>query len=215
MQENVSVSIRGDVFYRYKAVSTKIRYAELKKIIDDREKREQERILKLIEAIRNSDTTNLGIVNYNNGHFTTPYGVDVMVDKKLVTRILRKAKYIKSGSFVEDGGQPVLRVTGNIDLADEIPVPDVNVNKAYPYIQKQLYEELGIKKQQLYALIWFLKIKGQRKYHIEITTNTTKTQKFSPYALEYIRETIETHKDDIGWLDNLVVEYNRNRRESI
>ena len=31
------MSIRGDVFYRYKAVSTKIRYAELKKIIDDRE----------------------------------------------------------------------------------------------------------------------------------------------------------------------------------
>lgn len=203
----------GDIYYRYRAQTSKIRYAEIKKTIDEREKKEQERILKLLETIKNSDTTNLGIVNYNNGRFTTPYGVDVTVDHKLVLQILKKAKYIKSGSFIEDGGQPVLRVTGDIELAEEVPVPDVDVDVAYPFIQKQLGEQLGIKKQQLYALIWALKIKGQKKYHIEITTNTTKTQKFSPLVLDFLRGKIEEHSEDPLWLDGLVKEYNESKRK--
>lgn len=84
-----------------------------------------------METIRKSDTTNLGIINYNNGRFSTPYGADIAVDKKLVMKVLKKAKYIKKGSFDETEGIPVLKVTGNIDLAEEIPVPDIEPDVQY------------------------------------------------------------------------------------
>lgn len=143
----------GDVYYRYRARSEKIKFPEMQKIINDRAKREREQILKLMEAIRKSDTTNLGIINYNSGRFSTPYGADIAVDKKLVLQVLRKAKYIKKGSFDETTGTPVLKVSGTINLAEEVPVPDIEPDVQYPYIQKQLAEKLEVSTYDLYALI--------------------------------------------------------------
>lgn len=91
----------GDVYYRYRARTQKIKYAEMARIIEERSKKERESLLKLIEVIRKSDTANLGIVNYSNGKLSTPYGVDVSFDRKLVAQVLKKAKFIKEGSFNE------------------------------------------------------------------------------------------------------------------
>ena len=200
----------GDVFYRYRARSEKIKYSEMIRIIEERAKQERERILKLVETIRNSDTTNLGIVNYSNGKFSTPYGADVIVDKKLVLQVLRKAKYIKSGSFDEDGGTPVLKVTGNIDLAEEVPVPDVEPDIQYPYLQKQLAEKLGVTPNTIYALIWYFKMKGKKKYHMEVSTTSsgkTKAHKFSDIALQYLAEKMNSHKDDPNWIAGIKEQY--------
>lgn len=199
----------GDIFYRYRGKNGKIRFPEMRKIIEERSKREQERIFKLIEAIKNSDTTNLGIVNYNNGHFSTPYGVDIAIDKKLVVQLLKKARYIKNGSFVEDGGQPVLKVTGNIDLAEEVPVPDVNPDIQYPYMQKDLKDMLGLTSNyQIQALIWTFGLKGQLKYHLAVSTSKqTKAHKYSKLALQYLKEKIEEHNDGGVWLATICKAY--------
>lgn len=85
----------GDVFYRYRGRSEKIKYPEMNRIIEERAKKERDQILKLMETIRKSDTTNLGIVNYNNGRFSTPYGTDIAVDKKLVMQVLKKPNILK------------------------------------------------------------------------------------------------------------------------
>lgn len=189
--------VPGDIFYRYKARSEKIKYAEITKIIQDRIDRERESLLKLMEVIRKSGTANLGIVNYNNGKMSTPYGVDVTFERKLVTQVLRKAKFIKEGSFNETEGIPVLKVTGNIDLAEEVPVPEGIPDETHPYIQKQLAEKLGITTQELYALIWYFKMKESRKYHLEITTSAnSKTHKFSNFALQFLREKLKELSDN-------------------
>lgn len=201
----------GDVFYRYRARSEKIKFPEMKRIIDERSKKEREQILKLMETIRKSDTTNLGIVNYNNGRFSTPYGADITVEKKLVLQVLRKAKYIKSGCF-EENGTPVLKVTGNIDLAEEVPVPDIEPDVQYPYIQKQLAKSLSISSHELYALIWYYKMKNQKKFHMEISTSLTgknKTHKFSDIALQFLAEKLNEHKNDPNWLKSIQEKYNQ------
>lgn len=168
--ENITA---GDVFYRYRARNGKIKPAEMEKIISKRITRERENLLKVLEVIRKSGTANLGIVNYSNGHFSTPYGVDIAFDRRLVTQVLRKAKYIKEGSFTETDGIPVIKVTGNIDLAEEVPVPEGNPDDTHPYIQKQMAEKLGITTQELYALIWYFRMKESKKYHLEITVSKT------------------------------------------
>lgn len=193
----------GDVYYRYRARTQKIKHAEMAKLIESRITRERESLLKVLEVIRKSDTANLGIINYNNGRFSTPYGVDIAFDRKLVTQVLKRAKFIKEGSFNETDGTPVLKVTGTIDLAEEVPVPDGNPDDTHPYIQKQLAEKLGISTQDLYALIWYYKMKEANKYHLEITTSKSakanKTHKFSNYALQFLQEKLkelEIHPDE-------------------
>ena len=179
----------GDVYYRYRARTQKIKHAEMAKLIEQRLAKEREGILRIMEIIRKSDSANIGIINYNNGRFSTPYGIDVAFEKKLVKQVLQKAKFIKEGSFDETKGIPVIKVTGNIDLAEEVPVPEGNPDETHPYIQKQLAETLGISTQDLYALIWYYKMKEAKKYHLEITTSrTSKTHKFSNYALQFLKE---------------------------
>ena len=205
----------GDVFYRYRARSEKIKYPEMIRIIEDRVKQERERILKLMETIRNSDTTNIGIVNYSNGRFTTPYGADVIVDKRIVLQVLRKAKYIKSGSFDDNGGTPVLKVTGNIDLCEEVPVPDIDPNIKYPYLQKQLAEKLGVEPTLVYALVWYYKMKNNKKYHMEVSTSSTgasKVHKFSDIALQFLIEELKKHGDESNWQTGIKNQYYQRKK---
>ena len=158
-------------------------------------------------------TANLGIVNYANGRFSTPYGVDVAFDRKLVTQVLKKAKYIKEGSFNETDGIPVLKVTGNIDLAEEVPVPEGNPDDTHPFIQKQMAELLGIGTQDLYALIWYYKMKESNIYHLEITTSKkTKTHKFSDYALRFLKGKLQELEERPEEFDKIRTAY-RNREK--
>lgn len=204
----------GDIFYRYRARSEKIRVAEMTRIIEGRISKEREGLLKLFEIIRKNNTASLGIVNYNNGHISTPYGVDVAFERKLVTQVLRKAKFIKEGSFNETDGIPVIKVTGNIDLAEEVPVPDGNPDETHPYIQKQLAEKLKIPPQDIYALVWYYKMKEARKYHLEITVSKNgKTHKFSEFAYQFLNEKLkELHKNQNEF--NKIREAYRNRKKN-
>lgn len=206
----------GDVFYRYRARTQKIKHAEMTKLIEGRIAKERENLLKVLEVIRKSDTANLGIVNYNNGRFTTPYGVDIAFDRKLVTKVLKRAKFIKEGSFNETDGIPVLKVTGTIDLAEEVPVPDGNPDDTHPYIQKQLAEKLGISTQDLYALIWYYKMKEDNKYHLEITTSKSakanKIHKFSNYALQFLKEKLNDLEKNPKKFDNIRTAYKKRDR---
>lgn len=204
----------GDIYYRYKARTEKIKYPEMMRIINEREKRLQNSIIRVIESIRNGNTPNIGIVNYSNGKISTPYGVDVAIDKKLIMQVLKKAKFIKSGTLKEEG-EPVLMVTGNIDLAEEIPVPEIEPDLQYPYLQKDIKENLNITTSQTYALIWYYKLKGNKKYHIEISTSKkTKAHKFSDYALQYLKEKIEEHSERSEWLDEIKDKYYQSQREN-
>lgn len=205
----------GDIYYRYNARSEKIRYPEMKRIIEENKKKEQERILKLIETIKNSETTNLGIINYNNGKISTPYGVDVSIDKKIIVKVLKKAKYIKSGEFSEEKGAPVIKVTGNLDLAEEVEVPDLDPNVQYPYLRKALSEKLEIGTYETDVLIWKYKLKENKKFHtgIDATSNGGhQIHKYSEFAVRFLADKINCNKGNSNWLDELKIEYrNRNK----
>ena len=129
--------------------------------------------------------------------------------------MLRKAKYIKEGSFTETDGIPVIKVTGNIDLAEEVPVPEGNPDDTHPYIQKQMAEKLGITTQELYALIWYFRMKESKKYHLEITVSKNgKTHKFSNFALEVLREKLKELENNEEEFDKIRQAYkNRNKQE--
>ena len=137
------------------------------------------------------------------------------IDFKNRTIFLKKAKFIKEGSFNETDGIPVIKVTGNIDLAEEVPVPEGNPDDTHPYIQKQMAEKLGISTQDLYALIWYFKMKESKKYHLEITVSKSgKTHKFSNFALEFLQEKLNELKGNDAEFEKIRMAYkNRNKQE--
>ncbi|MDR2100068.1 MAG: ATP-binding protein [Campylobacteraceae bacterium] len=211
--ENGEKISSGDVYYRYRARNEKIKFAEISHILEERANKELKRMLELLKAIHASGTANLGIINYGNGKFTTPNGVDVILERKLVAKVLKKAKYIKEGSFNETKGIPVIKVTGNIDLAEEVPVPDIVPDEGYPYMQKALAEQLHILPQDLYALIWHYKMKEAQKFHIEITTSKSgKTHKFSKFAFQFLEEKLKELRNNETEFDRIRLAY-RNRRK--
>lgn len=205
----------GDVYYRYRARSEKIKFAEMSHIIEERTAKEREGLLRLFEVIRENKTANLGIVNYSNGKISTPYGVDVAFDRRLVTQVLKKAKFIKEGSFNETEGIPVIKVTGNIDLAEEVPVPEGNPDETHPYIQRQLAEKLNISTQDLYALIWYYKMKEAKKYHLGITVSRSSvTHKFSEFAFQFLKEKLAELEQKPEEFETIRMAYrNRNKKE--
>lgn len=146
----------------------------------------------MFDTIRKSETANLGIVNYTNGKFSTPYGVDVEFDRRLVAQVLKKAKFIKEGSFSETEGIPVIKVTGNIDLAEEVPVLEGNPDETYPYRQKELSDKLGITPYEVGVLVFQYKMKDSKRFHIEVTTSKqNKTHKFSEFAFKFLQEKLK------------------------
>lgn len=210
--ENEKIS-SGDVYYRYRARTQKIKYAEMRRILNEQYKRRLESTIKILETAKKSGTANLGIINYSNGRMTTPFGIDAIVDQKIITKVLKKAKFIHEGSFNETDGIPVIKVTGNIETAKEVPVPEGNPDDTHPYIQKQLACKLGIAPQVLYALIWYYKMKEANKYHLAITVSKNcKTHKFSEFALQFLSAKLKEFSKNPQELDNILYEYkNRNK----
>ena len=104
-------------------------------------------------------------------------------------------------------------MTGNIDLAEEVPVPELDPDKGYPYIQKVLAEKMNITTQDLYALIWYYKMKEAKKYHIEVTTSKSgKVHKFSEFALQFLQEKLRELESNSNEFDKIRTAYkNRNK----
>ena len=110
----------GDIYYRYRGRSQKIRYAELRNIFDQAAEREAMKWRRLIEHTAKIGISNASLLNMNNGELGIDNSVIVM-DKALVNQI----KFIKEGSFVEKDGDPTLRLMGsasNIEAFDGIVV---------------------------------------------------------------------------------------------
>ena len=210
-QKNNGKISSGDVYYRYRARTQKIEFAEMAKIISERASEERKKIFKLLEKIRRADTANLGIVNYSNGVFSTPHGVDVEFERKLITEVLKEAKFIKEGSFNETKGMPVLKVTGNIEVAEEVPVPEGNPNDTHPYTQKELAKELSVREWDVYALVWYYKMKEDKKFSLEITMSNNKIYKFSSYALQFLKEKWKHLKANPEERQNILDKYHKMR----
>lgn len=213
--ENSARITNGDVFYRYRARTEKIKFPEMNRLILEKMKHEREVLLKHFEAIFKNGSTNVGIVDYTDGIVSTPFGVDVAVDRKLIMQVLKRARFIKEGSFNETSGQPVLKVTGNIELAEEVPVPDIEPDIQYPYLQKQIAEKLSISNYEVYALVWKYNMKDQRKFHMEFTTSSesgTKTHKFSDIAVQFLADKLNENKNNTEFISDIKNEFNNAKR---
>ena len=184
----------GDIFYRYRGQSKKIEFAELKKIIDDLIRGERTLWMHYFEKIARTGPKKIALIDLETGKFEADNVRDkkIIVDRKLLDSMNQSLRFVKEGQFNETLGEPVLKIVGEIE-SSEFLISELDPNRDYPFIQKQLAEELDIKPFDVQVLIWKYGLKGDKKYHIPITTSKSGTvHKFSREALSYLRERYKT-----------------------
>lgn len=99
----------GAIFYRYMGSSERIRYSELRDLIDERCMRERLSWMRLLEKIAQIGPDNIGLLNTNTGEVSGNRSSFYISED-----LLPKIRFINSGSFVESGGEPTLRLVGNV-----------------------------------------------------------------------------------------------------
>lgn len=108
----------GEIYYRYNARSDKVKYAEMRALLEEIQMQERGFWKNMFERIAQIGTDNVAVMDVAEGKIEGRGGT-VVIDEKLLTKL----KFIKEGSFKE-GGAPVLRLVG-----DMMPVSIVATKK--------------------------------------------------------------------------------------
>lgn len=113
----VAISNGGDhikeaeIYYRYRGRSEKIRYSELKKILEDVRRTEQQLWMKHISRIASVGVSNAAIFNPDDGTVTGKGGTFI-IDRSL----LPKLSFIREGEFKEVTGSPAIKLVGEAQI---------------------------------------------------------------------------------------------------
>lgn len=150
------------------------------------------------EKIARTGPKKIALIDLETGKFEAENIRDkkIIVDRKLLDSLNQSLRFVKEGNFNETEGEPVLKIIGEIE-SSEFLIPELDPDREYPFIQKQIAEELNTKPFYVQALIWKYGLKGVKKYHIPITTSKSGTvHKFSREALSYLREIFLQYKTE-------------------
>jgi|WetSurSiteA1Bulk_404760.scaffolds.fasta_scaffold23878_1 hypothetical protein len=113
-KKNASNIIKeGEIYYRYRGRTEKIKFPELRHIVDEQRRKEREYWLQNLKQIAKIGISNTAIFDINTGKVTGSGG-SFFIDKK----ILPKLRFIKEGEFQERRGSPTLKLIGDLRTVD-------------------------------------------------------------------------------------------------
>ena len=107
----------SDIFYRYRGRSQRIKYNELRSILDISRRKEQQLWMEQILRIAKVGISNIGVFDLTNGSVTGENG-SFLIDETL----LKKISFIREGEFSEREGKPTLKLIGNVEPINAITV---------------------------------------------------------------------------------------------
>jgi len=114
----------GDIFYRYPGRSERIKYSDLRTILDERDKVARTEIMPLIERLLALGPSRALIADLELGKLQDGKQA-IMIDPALLDQI----KFIREGEFSEKEGAPALRLIGNV-TADGTTVGPTRIVRA-------------------------------------------------------------------------------------
>ncbi|WAA66745.1 ATP-binding protein [Microbacterium oxydans] len=137
-QQNAKIS-EGDIFYRYNSRSQKIRFPELKRVLEEAKARDQRAMMSHFEALVRAGASNAAVLDFSENTLQGPTGQKVLIDEKLLDQI----SFIKEGQFVEVGGAPTLKLVGELQPATAITIGTERVVRTALSSDDVLYDFLG------------------------------------------------------------------------
>lgn len=201
-----SVLREGAIYFRYRGETKEIGYTELHKLIEA--EKEKERILWMshIQKMAMIGPANVALCDVYKGEITMN-DRKVLIDKDLV----KKIKFIREGHFVEsdDIGSPALKLLGDAEAIDLNEVPAINPNDIYVYTTAQLQEQLHLNQYEMQAVIFTLKIKEKKKWHLDIQNGKSVVHKYTNVLLQVLKRKM-TASD---FLPKCILGYNEYRKE--
>lgn len=130
--------IEGEIYYRYSGRTQKIRYVDLKKILNDNLELERQKWREHIENIAKIGPKNVKMLDLLRGEIDSGNGKKIVVDKEL----LKKLNLVVEGKFVEKDGAPTLKLIGQIE-GGELITPKLDLQNDF-HTTKQLMKKLGL-----------------------------------------------------------------------
>lgn len=106
-----NIFYEGEIYYRYRGRTQKIKYPEIRQIINDVRENDQKLWLKHLSRISKIGPENAAIFNPFNGTIEGKSG-SFFLDEDL----LEKVQFIREGEFREITGYPTLKVIGNAEI---------------------------------------------------------------------------------------------------
>jgi hypothetical protein len=108
----------GDIYYRYPGQSARIKYSDLRTMLDDRDRDTREQILPMVERLLQLGPQRTMIADLAEGTLSDGKSA-IQIDEKLI----EKLTFIKEGEFSEVEGAPTLRLIGEVQsTADGDPI---------------------------------------------------------------------------------------------
>lgn len=107
---------KASIYYRYNSQSTKIEFSELLAIIEKEKQKISDLWLQRIKQIESAGIASSAILDLDTGKVNGTYS-SLYIDENLLEQI----SFINDGTFVESGGEPTLKVIGNVQTVDVGP----------------------------------------------------------------------------------------------
>lgn len=99
----------GDIFFRYAGQSTRVKYSDLRSILDERDRQAREQILPMVEKLLQLGPRDAMIADLSKGVLSDE-NRSVLINADLLERI----KFIREGEFDEKVGEPTLKLIGEV-----------------------------------------------------------------------------------------------------
>ncbi|HLE75752.1 MAG TPA: ATP-binding protein [Candidatus Bathyarchaeia archaeon] len=106
----------GDIYYRYRGRTERIKYPELRTILDAGREQEQQLWMQHLANIARIGVREAGIFDLHTGQITG-FGGSFLIDESLLSQL----SFIKEGEFSEVKGKPVLKLIGNVEPIRSMP----------------------------------------------------------------------------------------------
>lgn len=100
----------GDILFRYPGQTARIKYSDLRTILDHRDEVSREKILPLVEKLLSLGPERAMIADLQEGALFDQ-GRTIKIDEELAKKLI----FIKEGDFSEKEGAPALRLIGNVE----------------------------------------------------------------------------------------------------
>lgn len=104
----------GDIFFRYPGQSARIKYGDLRTLLDERDRQAREQILPMVEKLLSLGPKNAMVADLLEGQLTDQ-NRSILIGEDLLDRI----KFIREGEFDEVTGAPTLKLIGDVQSVDE------------------------------------------------------------------------------------------------
>ncbi len=107
-QSHKGYLVEGEIYYRYRGRSQRIRYADLQNLLDEQRRDDQAAWLRVFRQIAKTGIENTALIDLATGHGLGP-GSKFYIDQASLSHL----KFIREGHFTENGGAPALRLVGD------------------------------------------------------------------------------------------------------